>query len=827
MLCPASPPVAMLMVRATGRVKRPLPMDDDRTITVLGSGPFGLIISSLLSQKVERVQLWYPDAREAGRLRNERVGRVLDRPYKLHEHVEVVSGFDVFRKGAQCLFVVLPSRQFEDTLEKVFEHLDDGPEHLIVVMTKGLVSRPSRKKYGVYTFSRFVEELAVRQHRLVRVAVVNGPSLLAEIHSSHFTFFNIGCVDADAVRYLRDLLNNEFVQTAASPDVPGVELGGILKNPVAIALGMAEGLPQSGSNLQGVLLSQGFREMFRLAVRLGAKPNTLLGVSGLADLVTTATSPNSRNRAYGLQFARKVFSHQDDPGFLERVELLFRPTHFIEQEVLESQHLVEGAFALAPILEIAEELELRMPLFQTIFQILSRKKKPDALIRLFGSQLAGPAGDGDSPGGRRGGVAFAAGHSFHKLIQQRIFHHVIGSRGMLDRVQKQSSNILSNLNRRLERARRKKNRREMEAIPEELQYWKRLHEAAPGHARAIIEDLIRYYVDEISDNYKPAMRGMLTRTLAPLRWIVSGMYRGAAIPHVGGGVEDLKLLANRYNILYAPVHRSHLDSVEVAFGLSWRGLPVPRYAAGINLMTSPFMSWVLKSLGAYAVDRERTRNILYLECLTRYSTMMLEVGIPSLVYPEGTRSRTGGIGVIKTGLLSTAVDAYTSSGSEILVVPLALSYENVPEDDEFTDRAKFTGFRKFLKVRTKVYLDVCEPIRVSRFIHEEDPTHAIAIEITRAWQENLRILPNQIIARLLVENDYEIQRDDLEGLIDQFIESNSGNYLTRSASRIARRGLRILKKRRLIQMKRGKITGTERGPLNYYAAMIPPSPHGA
>ncbi|MCB1309761.1 MAG: glycerol-3-phosphate acyltransferase, partial [Leptospiraceae bacterium] len=176
---------------------------------------------------------------------------------------------------------------------------------------------------------------------------------------------------------------------------------------------------------------------------------------------------------------------------------------------------------------------------------------------------------------------------------------------------------------------------------------------------------------------------------------------------------------------------------------------------------------------------------------------------------------------IKTGLLSTAIDAYLSSGSEILIVPLALSYENVPEDAEFCGAARKTNFNEFIKTRTRVYLDVCEPIHVSRHIHLDDPTAAIAYQITSAWRKGLRILPNQVIARLLNDNDHAIEHKAIYNMVDEFVHLNPGNYLTRDTDRIVKMGVKILKGRKFIKTGKGVIRSEQPGFIEYYAGMTP------
>ncbi|MBX7057310.1 MAG: 1-acyl-sn-glycerol-3-phosphate acyltransferase [Leptospirales bacterium] len=792
-------------------------------LAIIGGGPFGLILSSVLAPKSQRVTLWLPDPREARRLQQERIGRVRGNPYRLHENVDIALDLKFLQEGQWALLIACPSRTFEEIAADAIRRLSSAGPHYLAVMTKGLASRSTRRKYGAATFHQYVDALLKEKERAdIHSAVITGPSLLAEIYAQHYSFFNVGAHDQMTADVFRTLLHSETIHTADTRDCVGVEVGGLLKNPIAIACGMAELLPASGANLQGMILSQGFREMFRFGRAMGADPSTLMGMSGLADLIATAASPNSRNRSFGMQFVRRMMS-EEEPGLMERIEALVRPTAVIEREVLASTELVEGAFSLEPVLELAAEHKIRMRLYQTIFDILSRRKPPEALAGLFVTRPMS-LDTGRAMQLHNQSLSQAAGASFVALLRKRIYHSVSGQRGMSERIHRQAPNILKSLERRLERARRKKLRREIEAIPRELELWRRIEKAGPDTIRDAMEELIEYYADEIADNFRPAVRAALIRTIAPIRFMAGGMHGGAAIPYVEGEVESLKSMGARYNILYAPTHRSHLDSVEIALGLSWNGLPVPRYAAGINLMTQPFWAGILKAMGAYAVDRERIRNFLYLECLTGYSQMMLEAGIPSLVYPEGTRSRSGGICAIKTGLLSTAIDAYRSSGAEILIVPLALSYENVPEDREFAGVSEKSEMRDFVRGRTRCYMEVCAPIRVSHFIDREDPAQAIAGEIQSSWARRLKRLPNQVVARVICESEGEVAVSRLRDLCADFLQSRPANYLNRDASSTARQGLAMLKKRGVIKERSGAIVVTHPQMLRYYAEMAPATP---
>ncbi|MCR9145337.1 MAG: 1-acyl-sn-glycerol-3-phosphate acyltransferase [bacterium] len=810
---------------------------------VLGSGPFGLLLSRLAAESParaveDRLFLFYTDSREAERLRSERRSTIRDQDFRLADSVEIVADYTHFESGAWVVYLAVSSRQVEDTVARLLRHLDPTQSHLIVVFTKGLLERSTRRRTGLYTFSQYIEHLAREAGFAdLQVAAANGPSLLAEIQSGRYAYFNLGATDAGVRDYLYETLRGPSIVLSDTRDRMGVELAGALKNPIAIACGMAEILPGAGSNAQGVLLSRGYFELFQVATGLGAEAATLFGVSGLADVVTTSTSAASRNRSYGMQFMRRSLTQANQPGFFERIELFLHPRRFIEQEVLENQELAEGALALTPILEIGAELGLKLPVYETLYEILSRRKPTGALLELItrdargGTEAQAQASQaearkaGASQSGKRpvdpGNVA---GHKFKQIIERRTAHSVLSARGMQDRIHRQSQTIVSRLHDRLVQAKDQGDLRQQETLPRELSVWKDIVARGADEIREHIEELIEFYVEEISDRFRPGVRGALIHTIGPLRTVLGGLRPGSGIPHLGGEIETVRDLAGRYNILYAPTHRSHLDSVEVAFGLYGAGLPVPRYAAGSNLMTGPFWQWILKSLGAYAVDRQRTRNILYLECLTRYATMMLEIGIPSLVYPEGTRSRSGGIAPLKTGLLSTAIDAYRNSGSEILVVPVAVAYENVPEDREFAGVVEQTKWPSFLRGRTRVHVDLCAPIRVSTHIRAEDPALAIGGEITSAWERQLRVMPNHMVAYALTNDDQPalstISMQDLAQRVAAFVDLHRRkNLATHNVDRILKEGLKVLKKRGFVQEKQNRVTVLEAPTLRYYSGM--------
>lgn len=788
-------------------------------IAVLGGGPMGVFLSTYLSPQAKEVCLWYDDRKRAAKIEKERITTILEDSITLPENIRVKSEFDFLKNGSWILIIAVPSRLMEGILDELSKVLDKNSSHYIFTFTKGLLSAATRRKTNCITYSEYIQKLSsAGEFKNIEYTAVNGPNLLGELKRGHHSFYCLASSGSESVEIFETLFGDSRSHTKTYEDLVGLEVFGVMKNPIAIACGIASGIPECGSNFEGELISLGYSEIISLLEALEI-PTRPVQDYGLADLIASCTSRFSRNKAYGHRFVHKLISGEDQPNLIERIELFFNPAEFIQKEVSQSESHVEGAFALASITALAEEKKIEIPLYNTLFQILTRRVSPTELIRFVSKSTSDEVRHISKTATKRSGLGMASGKKFQEALGKNVFRHINGQPGMADRIVKQSSLLVKALEKRYKEAQESNDITDLIQIPKEIQLWKELEQKFQEKGSKDITRILDFYVSEIADDYKPFLRDTLIHLIAPTRYVLSGFKPGAGLPKIGGCVKEVKALASRYDILYTPTHRSHLDSVEVAFGLKWLGLPVPRYAADKKVMATPGLANVLKSLGAYMVDRKRNRNILYLECLTQYSTMMLEAGIPTLVYPEGTRSRTGGIIPIKTGILSTSVEAYKHTGSEVIVVPIALSYENVPEDEEFCGSDKKPGFKDFFYKRTEVYMDLCEPIPVSRYIHEEDPTGSIGFEITQGWRKYRRILPNQLIARLLVESGSDIAVGDLKNLIKETILTKKGNYLTQDSDEILNRGLKVLKQRKIISLENGNAKVLDPNLIQYYANM--------
>ena len=267
-------------------------MAESLNIAVLGAGSWGTALAALMARHGHSVVLWG---------RDEQAARVIDRD---HENVRYLPGIalpDSLRattdlsaalEGVDLVLVVVPSHAFTETL------------HLLAPLRPAAAGVAWATKGFEPGSGRFLHEVAEDiLGPAVPLAVVTGPSFAKEVAIGLPTALTVHGSDPDFAQRVADVLHGPAFRAYTGDDMVGAELGGAMKNVLAVATGVADGM-QLGLNARAGLITRGLNEMLRLSAAIGAKPETLMGLAGLGDLVLTCTGDLSRNRRLGLALGR-------------------------------------------------------------------------------------------------------------------------------------------------------------------------------------------------------------------------------------------------------------------------------------------------------------------------------------------------------------------------------------------------------------------------------------------------------------------------------------------------------------------------------------------
>lgn len=329
-----------------------LPATEEARIGVLGAGAWGTALASLLAKAGHRVRLWAYEAEVADAVnaehRNERYLGGVDLPPGLVATADAAHAVS----GAQVVVSVAPAQFVDGVLDRAAAHVPG--DALVVSASKGIETTTLRRMDQV-----LAEHLPGEQAR--SLTVLSGPSFAAEVAREMPTAVVVASRDESARLRAQRLFQTEYFRVYTNPDVLGVELGGALKNVIAVAAGMVAGL-DFGRNTQAALLTRGLAEIKRLGVAMGAEAATFSGLAGMGDLVLTCTSELSRNRTVGFR--------------LGRGETL--------DEILEGMDAVaEGVKTCQAVRGVSRRHEVEMPISDEVHAILFEGREPREALRVL------------------------------------------------------------------------------------------------------------------------------------------------------------------------------------------------------------------------------------------------------------------------------------------------------------------------------------------------------------------------------------------------------------------------------------------------------------
>lgn len=269
-------------------------MDRCADIGVIGAGSWGTTLADLLAKKGHRVTLWAYEAELVAEMQLSRENSLYLPGIKLSPQLSFTASLEEAIREKKLLLFVVPSQALRSVLKQAISHI--SPDAVIVSASKGIEVETLKLVSQVY------EEL-LPPELYGRFAVLSGPSFAREVAAEMPTAVVAAAANPEIAKDVQDAFNCSYFRVYTNSDVIGVELGGAVKNVIAIAAGIADGLG-FGHNTRAALITRGLAEISRLGQALGARGETFAGLAGMGDLVLTCTGDLSRNRTVGIQLGQ-------------------------------------------------------------------------------------------------------------------------------------------------------------------------------------------------------------------------------------------------------------------------------------------------------------------------------------------------------------------------------------------------------------------------------------------------------------------------------------------------------------------------------------------
>ena len=323
------------------------------SMTVIGAGSYGTALAITLARNGHAVVLWGHNPAQIQTLQQARCNQAFLPDVPFPDTLLLEADLARALAASRDVLVVVPSHVFGDVLRQLKPHL--RPDARIVWATKGLEAETGRLLQDVAR-----EALG----ETIPLAVLSGPTFAKELAAGMPTAIALAATDAQFADDLQQLLHcGKSFRVYSNPDFIGVQLGGAVKNVIAIGAGMSDGIG-FGANARTALITRGLAEMSRLGSALGADPSTFMGMAGLGDLVLTCTDNQSRNRRFGIMLGqgKGVQEAQDSIG-----------------------QVVEGYRNTKEVLALAQRHGVEMPITEQIYQVLyCHKDAREAALSLLG-----------------------------------------------------------------------------------------------------------------------------------------------------------------------------------------------------------------------------------------------------------------------------------------------------------------------------------------------------------------------------------------------------------------------------------------------------------
>lgn len=320
-----------------------------KTISIIGTGAYGLSIAVTLLKKCDNIKMWVESEERAKFLNENRSNNGIFNDFTIPDNIEFSNDYEYVLKNTSIVFIAVAAK-FIDPVSKELKKCNIKNKHFCI-LSKGIEQNTCD----------FVDVVFKRHIKTKNLSVVSGASFAIDIIHNEPIGLTIASKNKQTIKKIKSVLANDRVKLRPSTDVIGVELCGSIKNVIAIASGILEGLGYSEST-RSFLITESMHDIKSLIYGLGGKKKTILSYAGVSDLILTATSKKSRNYSYGILIGSEKFEEAKE---------------YVETNT------VEGYYTLKSIYTLIKRKKINMPIIDLIYKIIIKNENPHELVEFL------------------------------------------------------------------------------------------------------------------------------------------------------------------------------------------------------------------------------------------------------------------------------------------------------------------------------------------------------------------------------------------------------------------------------------------------------------
>lgn len=324
-----------------------------KKIGVIGAGSWGTALAQTLAGKGHAVRIWDLDVGHVKEMQKNRENVRYLPGAKFFENLEAVTTLEEDLDGVEVVLFAAPAQHFRSALQSALPLMNK--EMMVINVAKGIEQKTLKR------MSEIAEELLGKDFVDERYVALSGPSHAEEVGMQMPTTVSVASRNIETARAAQDIFMTNRFRIYTTTDVTGLELGGALKNIIALGAGIADGMG-FGDNAKAAMMTRGMTEITRLGVKLGAEAQTFAGLAGIGDLIVTCTSMHSRNRRCGILIGEGVSPQEAT----EKIGMV-----------------VEGMFTTEAAYSLAEQVGVEMPITECIYNVINGKLGPEEAVEIL------------------------------------------------------------------------------------------------------------------------------------------------------------------------------------------------------------------------------------------------------------------------------------------------------------------------------------------------------------------------------------------------------------------------------------------------------------